>query len=113
VKHRFLLDENVLYHAIRGVDRHNNFDLTCTELLVRISRNCHKIIVSTFLWQRYTVRVNALKQHRPGVLQPAFVLGELIYNSAKFVAEYNNPPQLPASCHIPAEDVDIVRAAMT
>jgi hypothetical protein len=112
VKYHFLLDENLFHFAIKGVDAHGNPDLTCTQLLLLIASNCHRIIMSTFLRKRYIVHLESLKQEKAGVLQPTFVVAQLIHNSTKFVMQYDNPPQLPAGCAIPAEDVDVVRAAL-
>jgi hypothetical protein len=112
VKYHFLLDENVFHFAIKGVDAHGNPDLTCTQLLLLVSRNCHRIIISTFLLKRYIGHLESLKHAPPGVLQPAFVLTQLIHNSAKIVPQYDNPPHLPANHGIPTEDVEVVRAAL-
>lgn len=112
MKHHFLLDENLFHFAIEGVDKYGNPDLTCTHLLLFISSNCHRIVVNTFLRKRYSVHLESLKKKPAAVLQPTFVLTQLIHNSVKFVLQYEKPPQLPAQHGIPAEDVDVVRAAL-
>jgi hypothetical protein len=112
MKHHFLLDENIFHHAIKGVDRNDRPDLTCTKLVLQIASNCHRIILNGFLRERYRVHLRGLMTHRPGVLQPLFVLNELVLNSLKVVNELDQPPMLPSSCDVPAEDIEVVRAAL-
>ena len=112
MKHRFLLDENILYHAIKGVDKHDNPDLTCAELMLLIARNCHTITLNRFLQRRYAVHMKELERVNAGVLQPIFLLRELIHNADKVVMEYDDPPALPEHSQIPREDIDVVRAAL-
>jgi hypothetical protein len=112
VKRRFLLDENVIHHAIKGVDEHDHRDLTSAELVLLIARNCHSITLNGFLHDRYMVHIHKLQAVKSGVLQPVFMLSQLVLNPTKAVWEYDNPPRLPEGCHIPAEDVDVVRSAL-
>ena len=112
MKYRFLLDENVLHHAIRGVDEHNSLDLTAAQLVLLIARNCHRVLLNRFLHARYQDHLKALERTRSGVLQPIFLLSQFVNNSAKVVWESDDPPNLPGSANIPAEDVEVVRAAL-
>ncbi len=112
MKRRFLLDENVIHHAIKGVDEHDNPDLTSAELVLLIARNCHSFLLNRFLHDRYMVHIRNLKAVKSGVLQPVFMLNQLVLNPAKAVWEFDNPPRLPEGCDLPAEDVDVVRSAL-
>ncbi len=112
MKHNFLLDENILYHAVRGVDEHENPDHTATELLFLIAKNCHRITLSTELLPRYWHHLKRLVREPAPALQPVYFMTQFIKNSAKAAVEYSNPPELPAEVRIPAEDVHVVRAAM-
>ncbi len=112
MKRRFLLDENVIHHAIKGVDEHDNRDLTSAELVLLIARNCHSITLNRFLHDRYVVHIRNLQAVKSGVLQPVFMLNQLVLNPTKAVWEHDNPPGLPEGCDIPAEDVDVVRSAL-
>ncbi len=112
MKHHFLLDENILHHAVRGVDRHDNPDLTSSTLILFIARNCHRIILNDFLRKRYQAHLEQLKSVKSQVFNPLFLVTQLVYNSSKFIMQYDNPPRLPSGCDIPAEDVDVVRAAL-
>jgi len=112
MKHRFLLDKNIFHHAIKGVDKNDIPDLTCANLILLITSNCHRIVINGFLRSRYIFHLNNLMLNRSGVLQPLFVLNQLVHNSLKFVPEWEEPPALPSSCRVPDEDVNVVRAAL-
>ena len=112
MKHHFLLDENVLHHAVKGVDQNDNQDSTCAELVLRIASNCHRVVVNQFLYERYRSQIQVLMNVKSGILQPLYLLNQLILNSLKFVWQYENLPSLPSGCFIPTEDVDVVRSAL-
>ena len=114
MKHRFLLDENILYFAIYGVDEHDRPDRTSTELVRRIGANCHRIVVNNFLHRRYWVPINkALTEgRRPKAMEPVTFIVQLQMNSEKWSLELDDCPELPAGVAIPNEDIDIVRLAL-
>jgi hypothetical protein len=112
VKHSFLLDENILYHSIKGIDLQGNQDLAAMELVVRIARNCHSIRYNRFLLGRYTNHLNTLKNDPANILNPLFFQRHFFANSLKAIREDAEPPHLPSSANIPNEDVDVVRAAL-
>lgn len=112
MKHSFLLDENILYHSIKGVDLYGNQDLAAMELVVLIARNCHSIRYNSFLLERYRHHLAALKNEPSRLLEPAFFERLFFGNSLKAVREDADPPRLPASAKIPNEDIGVVRAAL-
>ena len=112
MKHRFLLDENILHHAIKGVDKHDNEDFSAAYLVLFIASNCHTIVLNDFLQRRYNVHLKQLATVKSGILQPIFVLKQMVFNASKVARENDVPPDLPANCQIPAEDVDVVKAAL-
>jgi hypothetical protein len=114
VKHRFLLDENILYFAIYGVDEHDQPDLTSAELVRRIGANCHRIVVNNFLRERYWVPINqAINEgRRPRAMEPVSFIVQLQMNSEKWSLELSDCPELPAHVDVPAEDIHIVRLAL-
>ena len=111
MKHHFLLDENVFHHAVKGVDNYDNEDSTSAELILRIARNCHRIVINPFLARRYRRHLQTLQAAR-GVLQASFLINRVIENSEKLVWQHDPLPALPQGCMIPAEDVEIVRSAL-
>ena len=44
-KHIFLLDDNIVEYGVKGTNKQDEQDLTCTTLIVNIGRKCHKIHV--------------------------------------------------------------------
>lgn len=112
MKHSFLLDENLLYHSIKGVDLFGNLDLSSTQLVVLIAQNCHSIRYNAFLLGRYRHHLSTLKNEKSKILDPIFFERLFFGNSLKAVREDAKPPHLPSSAHIPNEDIDVVRAAL-
>lgn len=113
MKHKFLLDENILHFAIKGVDEYDQPDLTSMELVLRIARNCHKIVVNNFLRQRYWFQIKRIRsERRPPALEPVSVIKQIVHNSEKWSFEYADCPEIPAGVSVPLEDVEIVRLAL-
>ena len=74
MKHTFLLDENIPYLAIRGVDARDNPDLAATRLVFLIAKNCHKTVADEFLIRvaptfvlKYNIRTRSLAD--PGAIE--------------------------------------------
>ncbi|MBI4443614.1 MAG: hypothetical protein HY649_09610 [Acidobacteria bacterium] len=113
MKHRFLLDENILHHAVKGVDAQDNPDQTATELVLTLAKNCHRIVVNGGeLLSRYHRHVQTLSKVRAPALAPIFFVRELLHKLEKCELEYDDPPELPLGITIPEEDKHIVRAAL-
>jgi hypothetical protein len=112
VKHTFLLDENILYFAVKGVDERGREDLTCAQLILVIARNCHRVLFNQRLLERYRGHLNSLARERSRVLEPLYLLNQLFLNASKQVMQHEEPPELPKGARIPAEDIEVVRAAL-
>lgn len=112
MKHRFLLDFNIIYHAVRGVDEHDQPDTTCAELLLLIGRNCHTIVVNSYLYEQYLARIYQLFRTKAPALPPIYFVGQLLCKAEKFAQEMNELPPIPNGVSIPREDVEIVRSAL-
>jgi len=112
VKHRFLLDLNIVYHAVRGVDKHDNPDATCAELLLLIGQNCHKIVVNEYLFGEYLKRLRELFPTKAPALPPIYFLQQLLFKAEKFIQETGELPAIPPGVDLPREDVEIVRSAL-
>jgi len=108
----FLLDENILYHAIRGVDKHDQPDLTAQELVEAIAKICHGISVHPCLSERYQTTFKKLREHPPRSSAAVRFLRELLHNSSKRGYEMGDLPLLPQGVQLPREDEEIVRAAL-
>lgn len=112
MKHRFMLDLNIIYHAILGVDEHDAPDTTCAELLLLIGKNCHKIVVNTYLHGEYLARIYSLYNTKAPGLPPIFFVNQLLFKAEKFVQETEELPEFPADVGVPHEDIVIVKSAL-
>jgi hypothetical protein len=111
VKHRFLLDVVILYHAVRGVDQYENPDLTAATLISLIGKNCHTVVADKVLAGKYDPHLRRL-WGKPSLQYGASFITELRYNSSKFFIEGADPPELPTGVKVPREDEYVVRAAL-
>ncbi len=111
MKHKFLLDENILYSAIVGVDEHDNEDYNASNLVRLIAVNCHRIVFDNELLKRYYRHLEKLKKRKSPINDPIFFLTQLVLNSEKADREHLKAPELPDEQRFPSEDLHIVRAA--
>lgn len=113
MKHRFLLDENILHFAIKGVDNKNRPDTSSTELVRLIGQNCHKIVVNKFLLDRYWLQIVRIQKERVRfATEPVSFINELLRKAEKWSFEYADCPDVPEAAKVPAEDIEIVKLAL-
>lgn len=112
MKQTFLLDENILYLAIKEVDEHDRPDKTAAQLIRLIGQNCHRITSDHQLWKRYHSHLDRLLGAVMFHLQALSFIKQLLHNSAKSLIEVQEPPELPEGIVVPGEDTHIVRAAL-
>ena len=112
MKHRFLLDIMVIYHAIKGVDEAGNPDQTSGELVRLIGENCHTVVADNEISERYSQHLKKLLSIPSLLYKTTEFLSEVIYNSSKFVVEVSSAPELPPGVRVPREDEYVVRAAL-
>ena len=113
MRHKFLLDENILYHAIRGVDRFDRPDDTATQLIRTIVEACHSLVIHDDVRAIYIKKLNELKRVRPAHLAPTYLFGQLLNRADKRTFEYEDLPELPEGCgDIPRKDQYLVQAAL-
>ncbi|MBI1955272.1 MAG: hypothetical protein HYS38_02660 [Acidobacteria bacterium] len=111
MKHKFLLDENILHFAIKGINDQGHDDPSAGELIRLIGQNCHSIAVNAELWDHYW-------QHLPGLLKagasapaPLLVIN-LLKTSHKLAWESSDLPEVPQEARIPRKDIYIVQLAL-
>jgi hypothetical protein len=112
VKHRFLLDINIVYYAVKGVDENRRPDETCVDLLRLILLNCHTMRINDEVLARYKEHLTWLERDPRSVVESLRLVISLLQNSQKAVLEPVDPPNLPQGVEVPQKDRYIVRAAL-
>ncbi len=112
MKHKFLLDINILYFAVKGVDEDRRPDDTCIELAKLILSNCHTIRMDDALLQRYKEHIDWLRADPRSMVEPLRVVISLLQNSRKSVLQKEDSPNLPPGIRVPQKDEYVVRAAL-
>jgi hypothetical protein len=113
VRLTFLLDENILYHAIRGVDLHDQPDDSTTRLIRTIVEVCHSLVIHDVVRVRYIKILDLLKNQKSRFLSPAVFFRQVLNRADKRIFEYEGLPTLPEECcDIPRKDEYLVRAAL-
>jgi hypothetical protein len=113
VRHNFLLDENILYHAIRGVDLHDQPDDTAGRLIETIVEICHSLVIHDVVRVRYIKILDLLKSEKSRYLSPTYFFNQVLKRADKRTFEYEALPMLPEGCSdIPRKGRCIVRAAL-
>jgi hypothetical protein len=113
VRLNFLLDENILYHAIRGVDLRDQPDDTATRLIQTIVDVCHSLVIHEALRVRYIKILDLLKRERSRFLPPAYFINQVLKRAEKRDFQYESLPALPEGCSdVPRKDEYLVQAAL-
>jgi len=119
VKHRFLLDENILYQFLHNVDAHDKPDSTAAKLVRLIAENCHTISLNQELRSRYwriidrfVLGLKAARAQRPPGLEPTFFISRLFNKPEKAFWEFSELPEGPVEAGIKPDDILIVALAL-
>jgi hypothetical protein len=112
VKHRFLLDINIVYYAVKGVDENRHPDETCVDLFKLILLNCHTMRMDEVVLGKYKEHLAWLQRDRESVVESLRLVISLFQNSQKAVLEPGDPPGLPQGIQVPKKDEYVVRAAL-
>ncbi len=117
MKRHFVLDDNIIRFAQALKNKYGEDDSTCLDLLERIERNCHALVMGPTFWGRYWHHVNvAQREQRSEAPRVSIHLVPLLYSMAKnnrWVSDIESKDvegldQLPG---IDEEDRDFVIAA--
>ena len=112
MKHKFLLDENILYEAVKLIDLHGNPDPTSAELVRFIRENCHRLALDRELAGRYIDHLSRLQEDPARKMEPLDFVKEFIMNSSKRAWESTKGVTIPPDAKIPPEDLHIARLAL-
>lgn len=104
----------VIHFAIKEEDAERHHDETCANLIQLIGQNCHRIVVDRTMSEKYNSHLSELFGKPEYQTQTALFLANVVHNSAKFVIESIEPPEIPATAvnAVPKEDRYVVRAAL-
>ena len=104
----------VLFFAIKEQNAEREHDETCSNLIQLIGQNCHRIVVDRTIRGKYLGRLAEFFDQPQYLTQTVFFLTDFVYNSAKFIIETSESPDLPATAldGIPKEDRYVVRAGL-
>lgn len=92
MKHEFLLDENVLIKPIEASDTPGG--LAAARLWSAIAKNCHKIVVSPTLFEKYRAHLRLRRAKITGVIsQFPSLVWMLINGKSKWIAEESPVPE--------------------
>ena len=113
---RFILDENVVILAQRGLDQNDQPNSVCSDLVQQIIEICHTIVVDDVLWDKFDDQLN-----RPGYYHPQLGphLIRTLWNALTIPDKVNGlghtSPSFDDEGDIPpgsVDDMDIVRLAV-
>ena len=102
----------ILYHAVKGVDDHENPDPTAAEFIRLVRENCHTITADHVLAERYSVHIRKLFASPSLQFAAVNFFLDVLINPAKFAVEASAAPKLPTGVKVPKEDEYVVRAAL-
>lgn len=113
---RFILDENIVILAQRGLDDHDNPSPVCADLIQKIIDICHTIVVDDVLWDKYEDQLNK-PAHRDLQFGPSLlrVLWNALTIAGKIDGLGHTGPSFDEEGLIPAgsrDDTYLVRLAV-
>jgi len=115
MKYKFIVDENIFYCAVRGVDEHDRKNLSSARFLVYLLKNCHKIYLDKECNSRFQksilTRIQRISKTKPVLPGMDLLIQEIIHTSEKIIWDFSDSPQFPEEEHIPRKDLYIARCA--
>lgn len=115
MKHKFIVDENIFYCAIRGVDEYDNKDTSSARFLVYLLKNCHNICLDEKCNKRFekTIRIKLGNISKTESVLPGFdlLIQDIVHTSEKIIREFSNSGEFPDDEKIPRKDLYLARCA--
>ncbi|MCX9009782.1 MAG: hypothetical protein OIN66_01550 [Candidatus Methanoperedens sp.] len=117
MKHKFVVDENIFYCAIKCVDEYENKDFSSARFITLLQKNCHKMHFDRESNHHYEKNLQnklesiSLKESDLLGLGIAKIIQDIVHNSEKTIREYSGSMQFPNENELPHKDVYIVRCA--
>ena len=115
MKYKFIVDENIFYCALRGVDEHDNKDFSSAKFLAYLLKNCHTIYLDKECNRRYERTIKNIFEKIPKNESILPEIDRLIQNifhtSEKIIRDFSGSLQFPDEGSIPRKDLYIARCA--
>jgi hypothetical protein len=112
-----LLDENIVILACKLESDRGAADTTCLDLIRTILENCHALIVSGPIWDKYCSQLKALEsqaiQLTPGIMRILSALLSDLRKASEFLADHElvHVPEIIGLGGVDEGDILFVRAA--
>src|SRR5574341_2257140 len=108
MKYKFIVDENIFYCAIRGVDEHNNNDNSSARFLALLLKNCHKIYFdkecNRLFEKTIQNKLGNMSKTEPIIPGVDLLIQNIVHTSEKIIRDFSNSPQFPHEEDIPRKD---------
>lgn len=113
-KKTFVVDENIIYHAINGVDHQNNTDTSSALFLELLAKNCHKIYWEKRMIQKYLKIIGKIKRERKPNPVPKFdlLMNQILLNQSKYTWVENEVPVLDDQTGVSSEDIFLIENSL-
>ncbi len=115
MKYKFIVDENIFYCAIRGVDEYDKKDTSSARFLTYLLQNCHKICLDEKCNNRFerTIRIKLGKISKTEPILPEIdlLIQNIVHTSGKIIRNFSNSGQFPHDERIPRKDLYLARCA--
>ncbi len=115
MKHKFIVDENIFYCAIHGVDEYNDIDTSSARFLTYLLKNCHKICLDEKYNKQFekTIRIKLGNISKTEPILPGIdiLIQEIVHTSEKMMRDFSNSGEFPDDEKIPHKDLYIARCA--
>lgn len=115
MKYKFIVDENIFYCAIRGVDEYEGIDRSSARFLTYLLKNCHKICLDEKCNKRFekTIRIKLgnISKTEPVLPGIDILIQDIVHTSEKIIRDFSNSGEFPDDEKIPHKDLYLARCA--
>lgn len=115
MKYKFIVDENIFYCALRGMDEYDNKDFSSAKFLTYLLKNCHTVHLDKECNRRYEKIIenilDKISKKEPTLPGIDTIIQDIFFTSGKIISDYKEPLQFPDEKTIPRKDLYIARCA--
>ena len=115
MKYKFIVDENIFYCAVRGVDEYDKKDTSSARFLAYLLQNCHKICLDEKCNKRFEktiqIKLGKISKTEPVLPEIDLLIQNIIHTSEKIIRDFSDSGQFPDDDRIPRKDLYLARCA--